>query len=264
VYLHFTANALAVTAGQIVKEGQYLGLGGSTGYSSSPHLHFEVQRSSDYFQTNYWPVDPYGWQGAGSDPYPYANVSLWRNPVVLPKVAYIPMLVRQIPPCVTCGERLANRGFEDGHSVWVEQGVQLIAKVGDPNLNVTPYQGSWLAWMGGRNSATDVLYQDFTIPDGAATATFSYYLDMITTDGGGVFDTMTVRLLDTDGNVLKQLDAVDNTFTPANRWLLRSINLTDLSAWDGQTVRLSFTATTDATYQTSFYLDSVSFRITSP
>ena len=67
VYLHFTANALAVVAGQTISEGQYLGLGGSTGYSSSPHLHFEVQRSSDYFQTNYWSVDPYGWKGEGSN-----------------------------------------------------------------------------------------------------------------------------------------------------------------------------------------------------
>ena len=79
VYLHFTANALAVVPGQIVSEGQYLGLGGSTGYSSSPHLHFEVQRSSDYFQTNYWSVDPYGWQGQGSDPWPYQNVNLCRS-----------------------------------------------------------------------------------------------------------------------------------------------------------------------------------------
>ena len=66
IYLHFTANALAVVPGQIVEEGQYLGLGGSTGYSSSPHLHFEVQRSADYFQSTYWSVDPYGWTGQGA------------------------------------------------------------------------------------------------------------------------------------------------------------------------------------------------------
>ena len=39
IYLHFTANALAVTTGQVVEEGQYLGVGGSTGESDPGPLH---------------------------------------------------------------------------------------------------------------------------------------------------------------------------------------------------------------------------------
>ena len=78
VYLHFVENSLAVNQGDIVSEGQYLGLGGMTGTASTPHLHFEVQRSSDNFQSDIWSVDPYGWSGEGADQWPYTNYSLWK------------------------------------------------------------------------------------------------------------------------------------------------------------------------------------------
>ncbi len=56
--------------GAHVKRGDLIGRTGCGG-NVDPHLHFEVQK-------NGIPVDPYGWQGAGSDPYSReTNIMLW-------------------------------------------------------------------------------------------------------------------------------------------------------------------------------------------
>jgi hypothetical protein len=78
IYLHFAPGGIVVGLNQVIAKGQYLGQGGMTGYASTPHLHFEVQRSIDAtFLNTRWPVDPFGWQGPGADPYGYINVPLW-------------------------------------------------------------------------------------------------------------------------------------------------------------------------------------------
>jgi murein DD-endopeptidase MepM/ murein hydrolase activator NlpD len=263
-YLHFTANALAVVPGQIVEAGQYLGLGGSTGYSSSPHLHFEVQRSSDNFQYSYWSVDPFGWQGAGSDPWPYSNVSLWRFPVVnLPNKVFLPSVVNAAFGCSGCGEMLNNRGFESGHNTWVEQGVQVIANSSEPNLTVSPYSGAWLAWLAGRNNSEDTIYQNFTVPAGANNLRLRYRLMVSSAEPGGANDDLVVELRTSGGALLEELDSISNTFSPKNQWVQREIDLSGLSQWSGQTLRVSFTATANGSYITHFYVDEVSL-VTSP
>jgi hypothetical protein len=262
VYLHFTANALAVTAGQVVSEGQYLGLGGSTGYSSSPHLHFEVQRSSDYFQTNYWSVDPFGWQAPGADPWPYQNVLLYRQPVLnLPLRAYLPMMMRDtVLPCTGCGVQLNNGGFEAGTQNWSTVGVDIIVDSSHPRLTASPYAGSWLSWLGGRNSAADQLSQDFALPDGVSSIELRYFVQVDTQETSGVYDTLAVRLRGTDGSLLRNIDQVDNSFSPGDRWAERVIRVDNLGGWSGQVVRLSFEATTDSNAVTSFYIDEVSIK----
>ncbi len=263
VYLHFTANALAVVPGQIVSEGQYLGLGGSTGYSSSPHLHFEVQRSSDYFQTNYWSVDPYGWQGGGSDPWPYQNVNLWRPTVTFTQFIHLPYVSKDSAGCSACADLIQNGGFEAGHTLWDEQGVMLIVQKGEPNLTVTPYSGDWLAWLGGRNDALDVINQDFVVPGGASGGVLRFALLVSTSEPGGPQDYLYVRLRKTDGTVLQE-QLIDNTFAPQGQWLQREITLIDLSPYRGQTLRLNIKATTNSAYLTSFYLDNISLWSNGP
>jgi murein DD-endopeptidase MepM/ murein hydrolase activator NlpD len=49
--LYGHASKLAVRAGQPVQAGQYIGNVGSTGFSTGPHLHFEVRKHGQ-------PIDP--------------------------------------------------------------------------------------------------------------------------------------------------------------------------------------------------------------
>jgi murein DD-endopeptidase MepM/ murein hydrolase activator NlpD len=262
IYLHFTAYSLAVSAGQTVGEGQYLGLGGSTGYSSSPHLHFEVQRSTNYFQSSYWSVDPFGWQGLGADPWPYQNVLLFRMPNLnLPPAAFLPVVLRnQAWVCTDCPLQLVNGGFESGAQAWQQVGVEVVVNTSHPRLTVSPYAGTWMAWLGGRNSATDRLYQDFVLPSGQNSAELRYFVRTDTTETSGVYDVMLVRLRTADGTLLRDLDRVDNGFRPLGQWVERVVAVGDIGGWAGQTLRLSFEATTDGSAVSSFYLDEVQMK----
>lgn len=70
IYAHLTS--YVVTSG-LVSRGQVIAKSGCTGNCSGPHLHFEVRNA----QTGGQVMDPYGWSGAGSDPYGYNQGVLW-------------------------------------------------------------------------------------------------------------------------------------------------------------------------------------------
>jgi murein DD-endopeptidase MepM/ murein hydrolase activator NlpD len=69
-YAHLSQ--IYVAPGQPVARGQVIALSGTTGCSTGPHLHFGV------YITNTWTaIDPYGWTGAGGDPWPSDLGDLW-------------------------------------------------------------------------------------------------------------------------------------------------------------------------------------------
>lgn len=48
LYAHMLNNSIVVTPGQVVKQGQKLGMMGSTGRSTGTHLHFEIKKAGGF------------------------------------------------------------------------------------------------------------------------------------------------------------------------------------------------------------------------
>jgi len=55
-YFHLQKNGVKVQEGQVVKRGEIIGFSGNSGFSSGPHLHFEVTRPSLSADKNKWVV----------------------------------------------------------------------------------------------------------------------------------------------------------------------------------------------------------------
>lgn len=82
VYAHLSRKD--VTVGQAVTAGQVIGLSGGVGCSLNPHLHFGVIRLTQTKGGQPTLIDPYGWEGAGADPWEQhadgvASIRLWKT-----------------------------------------------------------------------------------------------------------------------------------------------------------------------------------------
>lgn len=78
VYVHLRKNSIAVSMGETVKKGQFLGYMGSSGWTPIPHLHIEFWEASSTGWPNIDYRDP--WEGTCNN-----EASLWEE-----QLAYVP------------------------------------------------------------------------------------------------------------------------------------------------------------------------------
>ena len=67
-YYHLKKNGVRVRVGQSVKRGDYIGNSGNTGYSSGPHLHFQVYKAVDAKSTQSIPIKFISYNGIVRNP----------------------------------------------------------------------------------------------------------------------------------------------------------------------------------------------------
>nr|WP_229418713.1 M4 family metallopeptidase [Pseudoduganella flava] len=148
-------------------------------------------------------------------------------------------------------ERVTNGGFESGTTGWAGTTGVIGMFTGQ-----TAYEGTRYAYLGGNGStATETLTQDITIPSTATSATMTFALHIDTAESGSTaYDKLVVAVKNTSGTTLGTLATYSNA-NAASGYQVRTFNLT---AYKGQTVRLSFAMTEDSSLQTSFVVDKVS------
>jgi subtilisin family serine protease len=159
------------------------------------------------------------------------------------------------PTCSITEQLLLNSGFESGNVSWTAS-TGVIA-----NASTTARTGSWRALLGGKGStSTHTLHQQLTIPASACSATLKFWLKITTaeTTTTNQYDKLFVELQSSTGTVLKSLVTYSN-LNKGTAYVERSF---DVSAYKGQTIRVSFKATEDVTLQTSFFVDDTSLTIT--
>lgn len=156
---------------------------------------------------------------------------------------------------------LSNPSFELGPTGWSATSSGLILNVSG-GLPVTPYDGSWAAWLGGDANTQDVLSQDVFIPGDMRLVSLQLQLWIETAETSAVeYDSLLVTLEEPGGEILETLADWSNVDATTG-WTATSLPIA--GDYTGQTVRLVFDADNDISSPTSFYLDALTLTIPEP
>jgi hypothetical protein len=152
---------------------------------------------------------------------------------------------------------IGNPGFENGTNTapWT-----LTPAVINNSSFEPPHSGNWDAWLDGYGQVhTDTATQTVTIPATITTATLSFWLhiDTAETTTTTAFDTMQVQVLNTSNSVIATLGTFSN-LNAANGYQQHSFSMINFK---GQTVKIRFIGTEDASLQTSFVIDDVALNV---
>jgi len=166
----------------------------------------------------------------------------------------------QVVPLTGGTNILMNPGFESGRVIW---GSNDPTNVIDNTPSPGPRSGTWKAWLGGYpNINTDTLYQTFTIPAAATSATLSFWIRIITSEPGVVpLDNLTIEIRNPFTNVVIATLA---TYSNLDANVAYQQKLFDLTAYKGQSVRLHFSGTTNVGNATSWLMDDFTLDVISP
>ncbi len=75
-YYHLKLNSVAVSVGQFVRAGEFIGFAASSGNSAGPHLHFELHRHGVVFDPSAGTCNPIASSWANQQPISYA-LNMW-------------------------------------------------------------------------------------------------------------------------------------------------------------------------------------------
>jgi hypothetical protein len=158
---------------------------------------------------------------------------------------------------------LGNTGFEAGASnpsPWTVTSTHSPVEVINSSSSEPPHSGKFDAWMDGfGKTTTDTLTQTVAIPSTETSATLSFWLHIDTAETSTTtkFDTFTVQVRDTSGNVLQTLATFSN-LDAASGYKQHTF---DVSAYIGKTIQIFMQGAEDSELQTSFVVDDVTLTV---
>ena len=147
--------------------------------------------------------------------------------------------------------KVTNAGFESGPGIaWTE--------LSDDNWSLVtrtrPRTSEFSAQLGSRDNAVDYVEQTVTIPANGRLTYWSYMTSSESTTQAN--DLLTVALYRTNGQLLRTLRLRSNV-TTRDRWVREVINV---GRFAGRAAKLRFSATTNASLPTYFYIDDITLN----
>lgn len=148
---------------------------------------------------------------------------------------------------------------------WVQQLISSSDPLITAQDGVTEHSPPYKAWLGGfnagsGNTVTDVLHQDVAIPAMTSQLVLTGFYQVRTEESGStVYDTGSVALIQTSGTPIETVLSLSNA-TPKTSWTAFAHTFTQNVS--GQTVRLRFTSSSDASRRTHFFFDTLALTAT--
>ena len=160
-----------------------------------------------------------------------------------------------------------NMSFEQGNSEWVQSSTNersLIYSQSDPNLQIAPKDGQWLAWLGGVNNESSSLEQVIKPPQ--VLERFEPYLRFwyqIRSSDDCSDDYAYLKL---DDHLLEAFPLCVQVAT--SDWVMHEIDLRDAGAFDEwpypEEHTFQISVDTDSTGLSSFYIDNIGWVYKNP
>jgi hypothetical protein len=150
---------------------------------------------------------------------------------------------------------------------WVQQNIDNAYPVITDQDGVVENSAPYKAWMGGfiagsGQTVSDMLYQDVTIPANTSALTLTGVYEVRTDETGSIaYDTAQVALTQTNGTPIETALALSNA-GPTTAWTAFSKTFANPMGLSGQTVRLRFVSSSDDSFATSFYFDTLALNVT--
>jgi hypothetical protein len=157
---------------------------------------------------------------------------------------------------------LQNGDFDQGHAVWTEDsslGYEIITAAANLPTTLPPQSGGYAAWLGYENDADELLWQTVQVPTGATSLRLRGYRALETLEGTTPWDYVDLQLQDADGAELETLLTYSNADATSS-W--QAFSATATVPYAGAILRLAVHATTDFSYPTDFFFDSLVLEAT--